>query len=155
MAPKTRLRARLEGTLLTSLPLEVLSCILAALPVADQWRLAGTCKLLRTLVLDQAERITVRFGAVSNNGRHIVGISAPLLAAVRRQHGKFCLRLIPQKQKQKNKQVVVTPGSHQAAGGQYCSKQWLKALGQCPAVDKLELKGLAVSNSKPNNLLNL
>jgi hypothetical protein len=97
-------------------------------------------------VLDQADRITVQLGAVSNNGRSIVGVSAPLLAAIRRQHGKLCLRLMPQQQKKNKPGHKASGGSHQAAGAQYCSRQWLKALGQCPAVDKLELKGLVVSN---------
>jgi hypothetical protein len=154
MDHKRSVTASLEDVLLTSLPNEVLSCIFATLPAADQWRLAGTCRLLRTLVLDQAERITVQVGAVSSSGSRTVGVSEPLLKAVRRQHGELCLRLKsampPGLQQQGNNMPShnARGGSHQAAGVCCCSSKWLKALGQCPAVDKLELEGLAVSNSQ-------
>jgi hypothetical protein len=110
---------------LLALPSELLLNIIAALPAADQWRLAGVCHILRSLVLNQAARLTLSLEHTSVANSKL-GLRAALLASVRRPHatGKLTLRV-----KCKNARNIL---------------EELRRLGPCPAVTRLELESVPV-----------
>jgi hypothetical protein len=111
---------------LLGLPDDLIAYIISALPVADRKSLALACSKLQTLVVQGAETLALAIRAPDIANR----VSAPLLAAIRRRHGKQSLRLTL------------------AASGCDLQKE-LAALGTCPAVEHLELRLLNVSIQRP------
>jgi hypothetical protein len=117
---------------LLGLPDDLIAHIISALPVADQKSLALACSRLKTLVLQGSETLALEIRARGDVSR----VSASLLAAIRRRHGKLSLRLTL------------------AADG--CDwHEELAALGLCPAVEHLELRLLHVSLFTIKSILKL
>jgi hypothetical protein len=108
---------------LLDLPSELQIAVISSLSVEAKRNLAGTCKDLRALVLQQASGLTLSLGSASNQSM----ATPELLAAVRRQHGKFALRL-----------RLVSASARRIKGQ-------LSALGPCPAVQLLQISQAAVS----------
>jgi hypothetical protein len=104
---------------LTGLPPELLRIVIDLLSAADQRSLAGTCSQLRASVLLQAKKLRLHLGSSQYTA------TAALLAAIRREHGPaFHLKL--------RLMGNVSPDE-------------LRALGNCPDVDQLELEFIPVS----------